>query len=44
MLKKLDNARRKAEILAVNHTNEDEQSKDKQIVTDSDIRDILRVL
>lgn len=43
MAARVDNARRKIEIVDVSHS-ERQNSSDKQIVTDEDIRDILRVL
>jgi hypothetical protein len=44
MLRKLDNARHQANILSVSHNEAKPERIDKQVVTDSDIRDILRVL
>lgn len=43
MAARLDNARRKVEIVYVSHS-ERQHSSDKQVVSDEDIRDILRVL
>ena len=44
LLRKLDNARRKADVVSVSHNEAQPDRIDKQVVTDSDIRDILRVL
>ena len=44
LLRKLDNARRKADVVSVSHNEAQPERIDKQVVTDSDIRDILRVL
>ena len=46
MLKKLDNAHRKANIVCSSRSEKlnDQDCLEKQVVTDADIRDILRVL